>query len=210
MFKKFGKISFDLSFIIMIGFTLASLVFTFMSLFITNMTTWDSFFEALGMVFSVIVLNPPFITGVFFLVLLIAGLLFKDKIYSFITEKGKIYKTITDTFSVIVYTTALGMGFCAIVAQVIYFFESFNGLNYVFETMGVGGDATLAGTFMLGFRIATWVLHLAVIAIVGFFIGLTIYKFVKYVKSSKKESVSANTVDSCKCDCTDESCEENQ
>ena len=185
MFKKFGKISFDLSFILMIGFTLASLVFSFMGLFITYATTWDNLFELLGVAFSTIVLTQPFITRCIFLTLLIVGLLFKDKIYSFITEKGCIYKKLTDIFSVITFTTALAMGACAAFVQFIYFCESFEGLNYVFEAMGQGGDTALAGTFTLGFKIATWVLYLLTIAIIGFFVGYTVYKFVKYVISSK-------------------------
>ena len=70
--------------------------------------------------------------------------------------------------------------------------------------MGMGGDATLAGTFMLGFRIATWILHLATIGIVGFFIGFTIYKFVKFVKASKQKECekASEGDDNCTCEVT--------
>ena len=57
MFKKFGKISFDFSFLLCIGFSLAGLIATFMSIFITWTTTWDAFFEALGTAFTAVALS---------------------------------------------------------------------------------------------------------------------------------------------------------
>ena len=215
MFKKFGKISFDLSFILFIGFSLTGLIATFMSIFITWTTTWDTFFAALGTAFTAVTLSPQFLLYVLALALSITGFLFKDKIYTFITEKSAICKKITDISSVIVYTTMLAMGVCAAFAQFIYFCESFEGLNYVFEAMGMGGDMTLAAVFTFGFTIATWIQRLVTIGAVGFFIGLTIYKFVKYVSANKEPKVYAPTIDlgnegECHCECenkADECCD---
>lgn len=212
MFKKFGKISFDFSFLLCIGFSLAGLIATFMSIFITWTTTWDAFFEALGTAFTTVALSPTFFLYALTLALSITGYLFKDKIYTFITGKGAIFKKITDIASVIVYTTMLAMGACAAFAQFIYFCERFEGLNYVFEAIGKGGDMALAGVFTLGFIIATLIQRLVTIFIVGFFIGLTIYKFVKHVMAGKEPKVCAPTIDlgnegTCNCECENNVCE---
>lgn len=208
MFKKFGRICFDLSFILFIGFSLAGLIATFMSIFITWTTTWDTFFEALGTAFTAVALSPTFFLYVLALALSITGFLFKEKIYTFITEKSVICKKVTDIFSVIVYTTMLAMGVCAAFAQFIYFCERFEGLNYVFEAIGKGGDITLAAIFTLGFTIATWIQRLVTIFVIGFFIGLTIYKFVKYVKSNKQTNVVAPTINLGNDEAAENTCQE--
>ena len=209
MFKKYGKISFSLSFVLLIGFTLASIIRTFLALFITNATTWDGFFKSLGTVLTTIVLGTPLVTSIIFLAVLITGFLFKDKIYSFITSKGNAYEKITNIFSVLVFTTAVVLGAFATISQVIYFFESFNGVDGIFKSMGNGGDAVLAGLFQIGFKIATWVLYLVVIAILCFFIYKAVRTFVTFAKANKDENANTSAQAPAEAAATSEANEEN-